>query len=723
MTARAFRGTAARGMRLASIVLGLLVPTAAVAQQADPRAAAPANALTEMSLEELLDVMVFESKQQVTAVTKEAQTSADAPAIVTVIARAAIEARGFRSVGEALASVPGLFVIDDLITANVAVRGIYAGPDSWSRTVKVLIDGQPVTSYSTGGTLLGPELIPIDAVEAIEVLRGPASALYGANAFLGVVNIVTRVPTAGATVRLGGEAGAVRDRFGSEAHLLASLATEGETRAHLLLAMSSARLDRSGLAVPSSSPDIDRYRGETSEGDLSQPLSLLARGSIDRGALGGIDLQLVYQRLDAHAAFSDIGVLTPENRVAADNTVARVGYRNAFLERRLALTLSSSVSVAQELPTQVLDAGDAAFTLRRRRFNRAYQSGAELSYGFGRHELRCGVDYLVDRDHGDTTYRVSRTDGAWTRRSLGERFTYTTIGYYAQAVARPLDGLGLVAGVRYDINSRWEDSWSTRIGATYAARDDLRLKLLYGTSFVPPSPTQLYAEPLRGGGVRGNPDLDSQRARTVEASANYHVGDVASVEVTGSWTEIQDRIDFVASGSNLTARNLTDSHSLGSEAVVEVNWAPAFVRANLSYQHTRVEVPVDAPSWWSLVYDGAGAGGLSPPAVPTWMGHVTAGMTLPPQHLQGSATVHLVGERKASQANIRVAAESYVLAPYATVDLNVRSFDLVLLGGQPTDVSLHVTNVFDRRYAEAGALGVDMPALGRTVFARLTQSF
>ena len=56
----------------------------------------------------------------------------------------------------------------------------------------MLIDGHSVAFPSTGGNGLGPELIPLSAVERVEIIRGPASALYGADAFLGVVNIQTR---------------------------------------------------------------------------------------------------------------------------------------------------------------------------------------------------------------------------------------------------------------------------------------------------------------------------------------------------------------------------------------------------------------------------------------------------------------------------------------------------------------------------------------------------
>ena len=78
-----------------------------------------------------------------------------APSIVTVIPRVQIQSQGYTSIADALREVPGLYILDDLATPNVAVRGIYGGTTSWNRVVKVLIDGIPTTFYSEGGSFLG----------------------------------------------------------------------------------------------------------------------------------------------------------------------------------------------------------------------------------------------------------------------------------------------------------------------------------------------------------------------------------------------------------------------------------------------------------------------------------------------------------------------------------------------------------------------------------------
>lgn len=687
----------------------------------------PAPSLEEMgdmSIEELLQLNLFESEMEVTAATKGAVHASEAPSIVTVIPRAAILARGYRSVGEALAGVPGLYVIDDLVTSNVSIRGIHGGADSWSRLVKVMVDGRPVTFYSTGGTLLGPEFFPMDAIESIEVIRGPASALYGANAFLGVINIVSRKSEVESYLRVGGEIGLIRESLSEGGSLFGSVASESPHKASFVVAATAQRLDRSGLGAPPSSPQFERYRGELSKNDISRPVSVFAKGIWDGEELGTVELRLIHQRMNAHAAFSEISALAAKNRFAVVNTILRADYKRFFLGDQLHLGVFASGTLGETLPMEVLDAADVAFTVRRKRKNVAGEVGVDLRYSYDTHSILAGVDYLLDRDSGDTLFQVSRQNGDMVRRVKGRDFTYSDLGLFVQAVAYPLSGLGVIAGVRYDYNSVWDDTFNSRVGVVYEVSPGIRVKTLYGSSFVPPAPTQLHAEPVNSGGVRGNSDnLESQTAKTLETALSYQLGEHLSLQINGFWTRIEERIESVAVGGNLTARNLADSSTFGTEGLIEFRWNPTFVRANVSWQHTSIEKPDDPPSWWQVVYDPDGKGGDGPPAFPAIMGHLTAGVTLAPYHLQGTVTTNVAGRRKSSQDNIRLMGESYSLDGYVTFDANIRTFDLTLLGERPIDIGLHVTNLLNARYAEAGYLGVDIPSLGRTVFLKVTLVF
>lgn len=109
----------------------------------------------------------------------------DNPASVSVVEREQIEKRGADSVAELLRDVPGVSVVDTAVAGmkRIRIRG------EQSNRVVILVDGQEMTDQSSYGA---PFLIDPSNIERIEVVRGPASVLYGAKAIGGVVNVITK---------------------------------------------------------------------------------------------------------------------------------------------------------------------------------------------------------------------------------------------------------------------------------------------------------------------------------------------------------------------------------------------------------------------------------------------------------------------------------------------------------------------------------------------------
>lgn len=109
----------------------------------------------------------------------------DNPASVSVVEREQIEKRGADSIAELLRDVPGVSVVDTAVAGmkRVRIRG------EQSNRVVILVDGQEMTDHSSFGA---PFLIDPANVERIEVVRGPASVLYGAKAIGGVINVITK---------------------------------------------------------------------------------------------------------------------------------------------------------------------------------------------------------------------------------------------------------------------------------------------------------------------------------------------------------------------------------------------------------------------------------------------------------------------------------------------------------------------------------------------------
>jgi iron complex outermembrane receptor protein len=678
----------------------------------------------DLSLEALFNI-------DISVASKSLMKQSEAPSIVTVITRSMIEALGSRSVAEALRDVPGFYIIDDGVTSNIAVRGINAGPDSWSRIVKVMVDGHPVTDYSTGGTFLGPELIPIEVVESIEIIRGAGSALYGANAFLGVINIVTKKPKQqGAFLEAGVEPGTVRSNLSwkSNGHLLGSVTFGDRPLSYILISARHDQFDRSGLRVPSGSPSQANYAGSSSQGDVTRPTSVFAKGVFDLGRLGNLATQYQLQRLDAMAEFSDLSILSHDNRIVRSNNIAGADHNLTFLDDTLLVHTSGTYTLTQDLPDQTLDTGDPLYTYRRERMNRTVQLGSELSYHYKRNSALLGVDYMSTLDDGDTVYQVVRqapnaqNGGTQILFTPGHRMSFANTGLFAQAIVRPHKKVGVTAGMRYDWNERFGNSFNPRLAVVVQALPSLYVKGLYGSSFVPPTPIQLYAAPLRfDGGVQGNNQLKNQRAKTAELQVGYKAKDFLDVAVNGFYTVIEDRIEFVAAGNEMRAANLTTSHSWGFELASYLNRKPVFARLAGSYESTTSNVPNPTPLWWNRLYAPNGAGGDQSLGFPQLMANATLGFTFPRYHFETALSVRGVGSRKTSAANSYAAGKTYLLDPYAIFDFNVSSLDLRLIGRRLTSFSAHVNNVFNQKHAEPGYLGVDIPSPGVGVFVSITQ--
>ena len=144
-------------------------------------------------------------EETVVAASRRAQATLDAPNAITVITGDEIRASGLLSLPDILRRVPGAEVMTmGLTSANVSFRGFN---QRIANKVLVLVDGRPEYQDFLGVTLWPVLPVGLEEIERVEVIRGPGSALYGANAMLGVVNIITRAPGTGPAAEATGYAG------------------------------------------------------------------------------------------------------------------------------------------------------------------------------------------------------------------------------------------------------------------------------------------------------------------------------------------------------------------------------------------------------------------------------------------------------------------------------------------------------------------------------------
>lgn len=173
--------------------------------------------LPDLNIEELMGVSI----QRVFGASERLQPVTEAPASVTIVTADEINRYGYRTLGDILSGVRGFFISSDRNYSYVGVRG-FGRPGDYNSRVLLLVNGHKVNDNIYDQAYIGAELgIDVAMFERVEVIRGPASSLYGTSAFFAVVNVVTRSGGSMRGVAFEADAGTlgtqlVRGSFGRE---------------------------------------------------------------------------------------------------------------------------------------------------------------------------------------------------------------------------------------------------------------------------------------------------------------------------------------------------------------------------------------------------------------------------------------------------------------------------------------------------------------------------
>lgn len=146
------------------------------------------SALPELSIEDLMKL----DAGQVFGASERLQPVTEAPASVSFVTAQEIERYGWRTLAEILRSVRGLYVTNDRNFSLIGTRG-FAKPGDYNSRILLLVNGHRVNDNVFGQAEIGAEFGLDPAMfERVEIIRGPASSLYGDSAFFAVVNVITR---------------------------------------------------------------------------------------------------------------------------------------------------------------------------------------------------------------------------------------------------------------------------------------------------------------------------------------------------------------------------------------------------------------------------------------------------------------------------------------------------------------------------------------------------
>jgi outer membrane receptor for ferrienterochelin and colicins len=680
---------------------------------------------------------LLDAPLEVWTATKTQQKSSEAPAIITTVTREQIAVWGYRSLAEVLSHLLGFYVVDDHASPNLAVRGTSGGLYADSSVVKVMIDGHPVAFHSTGGNWLGPELCPLTAVERIEIVRGPGSALFGADAFLGVINISTRTgkSLSGSTAWLG--LGRTGSKLASDVDVSAGFARGAWD---VLVAGRHNRQDLSGLELPGSSPapSIPGYNfGATSAQGLDQQAtSLLTRltyrpsattqagafayfSGFDRGAEFGSLYQLVH-------GVNEQGVLSL-SRVALSQLRA-----GAFLDQglgnQLRLSLRGSAFRGGSTAKNRLEVDSGLYYVRKEFGFRGGELDGQIEWTPGwapgsALRLVAGGSLYFDQEELPSRIGIAKQDTAGT--SIGDPVEsisarqqtrdFINTGAYLQGMWTAIERyLSLTGGIRYDWHNVYGQQLSERVGVVSNPLPMVHAKLLYGNAFKAPSPTLLHAVPSAIGDVTGNPQLRPQYVSTWEAQVAYEPAGFISISSDVAYNVLRDRTEFIQQGINQVARNVAHGATISWETMLELKYE-ALLRSYLSFEIQRTSKRTGAEGYQGQVVGTSGG------IYPSSMVHAGLVGQSPRLPVRASIQASYIGVRRASDTNIVLNGGIYDLPGYVLLEagLATRGFDLLGSAHHTVACSLTGKNLLDEGGPAPGFSGVDYPLAPRSFFLQL----
>ena len=704
-----------------------LLIVSSLAAAADP-ASGPAK--SDDQLLELLMETEDQLNQVVVSSTKTARRAAAAPSIVTVITAEEIAARGYGTVAEALRTVPGFYDVFDLALHNVGVRGINGGARAAGSVIKVMIDGNPVSFLPTTGNFFGAELVPMIAVARIEVIRGPVSAVYGANAFLGVVNIITRTAEEAPGVRVAGHLAMVREHPGGGG---AVLATSTSDRFDVSLSAQLRVTDRSGLALPASSPRLAREddtlaaRGLSAK-DTRDERSLVGKAVLRELGGGALSLQTAMQWLDTGGEFQDFGPLSHGTRLGLFNQSWRLAWDRPLGEKA---NVIAAVSFFHSTVTggDLLNVGRSDIALLRQQSATAVNVSLEARQGLfdGRLTLSEGVegqleDHLVARFDKLLLTDLTGFDGTVLRPAgtivpaddKGAHQQLRNLGVFVQAVADLNTTWSIVGSARVDVHSLFGVQPAGRIAAVYAPLDGVfSAKLMGGTSYKAPSAEQLFTQPMTVLDIRGSPALKPQHAYTGEASGSWRLpSQLGEVTANAYFMTVANRVEYVQTGLYLQAQNVQDDYVVGGE--VDARVSPLrWLQLRLAVGVAR-SIAVDANQ--AIV----GLPEVRNALFPAVQAHASASFILPGE-IRLTPELSWISERSASQSNALQNGNAYAVPAYVYLGFAASTPTYKWLAGRGTSFSLRVSDLLNRRWAEPGFGGVDVPTQGISGLLTLNQ--
>ena len=659
-------------------------------------------------------------------------------AVTSVITAEQIKSMGATDLHEVLETVPGVHASLQGLSGDYhySVRGIQNATNS---QVLVLLNGTRVTSAYRGTLMIGLEL-PIEAIQQIEVIRGPGSALYGADAFAGVINIITKKAKDIDGTIVGGRVGDHDTQSGWGQHgaqwagwdVATSLQYQhaGGDSGRVIKTDSQTALDNVFGTNASHAPGALNTQYEKLNGHLNLQRkhwdigfwAFNTENGLRAGAAGALDPKGV---VDGEQYVGDVRFSTEDwlddwefvahgsylhNDLQAkfrpfpDNSVLPIG-RDANVDF---LTPSSLVLFSQGVISNSVHTEDIPSIELSSIYRGLRNHQLRMSAGFRYEEL--AVRQLTNFGPGvvDATKllpppTLNVIDGSLTNVS-GTPFVFlsnthrSVWSYVVQDEWRLADDWQLTAGVRYDDYSDFGGTINPRAALVWDINKQLTSKLLYGKAFRAPNFTEQGNQnnPVQ----LGNKALKPETINTYEWAFDYRPIPALRTAANFYYYQIEELIKLVpdAGKPSSTFQNNGNQNGYGSE--LEWNWQ-VHEQWNLSGNYA-----------WQYSRNNETKGRVF--GVPEHQAYAAAAWQFIPKW-QLQSQINWVSSR------INPITDNGKLDDYQTIDFTVRGKKLY----GHLNFSASLRNAFDNDYREPAAvkIGENLPMPGRSFYLETSINF
>ena len=683
------------------------------------------SAAAQVTEEEELS-LAYGDKSFVSIATGSQQPIARAPSVATLITAQDIAAMGVTDLDQVLESVPGMHVSMSSQAGNpiYSMRGIFT---FYNPQVLMLVNGIPITNVFLGNRGQAWGGMPLENISRIEVIRGPGSALYGADAFAGVINVITKT----ATDIKGTEYGARLGSFNTRDAWIQHGGNLGPLSAAFYLKVGKTD-GQKGFIQEDLQSSLDRLYG--TRASLAPGRISAARDAIDARADLSYDkwrFRLGFQERKLGAGVGLAENLDPGSRTPASRAYFDLTYRNAnWAPNWDVTTVVGYYNIKEKV-------ADPAFTLfPAGAFNGAFPSGvignpghferhthasaSALYTGFERHRVRIGTGFRIEdlyetfESKNFNIMTVPGTAPVFVPLNLAANVTGDSALIYMQPHKRHLSYVfaqdewsltkdwTLTAGVRHDRYSDFGGTTNPRLALVWDAAYNIVVKAMHGRAFRAPNFTELYS--INNPVTIGNTALRPEKIVTNELSLTWHAASNLQTNVSLFQYRMRDIIEFVpnadpSTGSTAQNTGSQRGHGMELEATWDITRTLRLV-GNLSLQRSTDETT------------GQDAG-LAPHK--RIFGRADWRFA---SLWQLGATVNHVADRKRQPGDARPE-----IPDYTTVDLTLRREKFA----GNWDLRGTVFNLFNRDAREPslapGNIPYDLPLPGRAFYIQLQHGF